>query len=615
MTPDANQDERVKRILEAFRNEEPSFLADPERDVVTFNGRVGVRAQNRTACHLPGKVKTAYYVEGTHYEMGYLLGLLAEPEIERMCDEFNRKVVFEFVNVHFRSRKVEALLGKSLELMLYWLSGNIYPDIPDEYKREMEGILEGCRQANPSTGVSWQELWVLNVGVDALLSFVYTGDLPTERKLPIKVAPEQLAIPLQCNGFSVSGPAAQDDGHFLGRDFMFPTAGVFQDTACMIIQNPHDPQGGKKLPFVSMTAPGMIGCIAGMNHAGLGVGVDMSPAGNCDPSRPGLNSLLLLRHCIENGENCEEALQIMQDVQRGVSWNYILADYGTQRACVVEAGRTVDEGDFAAQVTSQLEARLSDTSVERPPDQLLESLPGRAFLDAQVQPEFRKGLMVRWNDYAYPREYLQFNEKLFALNGKKYDPGAFGERGYISKSWKERNCPRGYYFAPQRESDPNLVLVTNMYVIPEMRLFAMDPWTNVIASDQYDDLQWRYDELNNQLLSRLYPEPHGELTPLSAEDARDLIDFLTPNPEKGKYPDYYRPKPQSRGLWRILDPVLDKILGRERQVPATDDWESIEIKGSVSLMDLKEKTIYSHYGYHGDDWVTIRLREYIQTSP
>ncbi|NIV40163.1 MAG: hypothetical protein GWN58_65395, partial [Anaerolineae bacterium] len=67
---------------------------DPVQDVFTYQGRVGVRASNRSACHLPGKVKRAYYVEGTHFEMGYLLGLMAEPEISQMCHEFNRRVIF-----------------------------------------------------------------------------------------------------------------------------------------------------------------------------------------------------------------------------------------------------------------------------------------------------------------------------------------------------------------------------------------------------------------------------------------------------------------------------------------------------------------------------------------
>jgi len=530
-----------------------------------------------------------------------------------MCHEFNRRVIFEFIDVHFQSDALADALGEFLESLLHRLAENIEPDIPAEYVEEIKGILAGCRQANPGTSVDWDELWVLNVGIDALLSYVYTGNMPFRADVPYSPKPEQLSVPILCNGFSVAGPAVEGNGHLMGRDFMFPTAGVFQDTACLIVQNPIDPGEGKRQPFVSQTAPGMIGCIAGLNLAGLGAGVDMAPAGNCDPSRPGLNSLLLVRHAVENGTDCEHAVELMEVAQRGVSWNYILAHYGTQRACVIEAGRKVENSEFLDTVTEHLKVRSNDPTYEHLPAQFAESLPDRSFVEAQMRSEFRKGLMVRWNDYAYPTEYLQFNERLFGLFGKRYDPAAFTERGYIDRSWKERNCPYGYYFAPQRESDPNLVLVTNMFIIPEMRLYAMHPWTNLVSAGQLDDLQWRYDELNCQLLSKLYPGREGRLSPLSLQDAKDLIDYLTPNPEKGKHPEYYNPQPVPKGgffrrLWAWL---LKTIFGREDTPLASADWRSIQIEGSVSLLDLKQRTVHSHYGYHGDGWVTLHLEEYV----
>jgi len=612
MVPNETQEKKVERIIQAFRAEDPPFLADPLKDVFTYQGRVGVRASNRSACHMPGKVKRAYYVEGTHFEMGYLLGLMAEPEISQMCHEFNRRVIFEFVDVHFRSEVLATALGEFLEGLLHRLSASIEPDIPAEYVQEMRGILEGCKQANPDTRVEWQELWVLNVGVDALLSYVYTGNMPFPADAPFSLKPEHLAVPILCNGFSVFGPVAEGNGHFLGRDFMFPTAGVFQDTACLLIQNPIDPGAGKRQPFVSQTAPGMIGSIAGMNRVGLGAGVDMAPAGNCDPSRPGLNSLLLVRHAVENGTDCEHAVELMEVAQRGVSWNYILGHYETQRACVVEAGRKVETPAFLDSATEHLDLPLDDPSFDHLPDQLPESLPDQSFIESQMTSEFRRGLMVRWNDYTYPQEYLRFNERLFGIFGKQYEADAFTERGYINKSWKDRNCPHGYYFAPQRERDPNLVLVTNMFIIPEMRLYAMHPWTNLVSASQLDDLQWRYDELNYQLLSRLYPTPGGSLTPLSLEDAKDLIDYLTPNPEKGKHPEYYNPPPvpASGFFQRAWEWIRSRLSGRGGTAKLAD-WRSIQIEGSVSLMDLKEKTIHSHYGYHGDGWVTIHLDRYV----
>jgi hypothetical protein len=368
-----------------------------------------------------------------------------------------------------------------------------------------------------------------------------------------------------------------------------------------------------------MTAPGMIGCIAGMNAQGLGAGVDMSPSGNCDPSRPGFNSTLLVRHSIENGKDCDQAVAIMEEAQRGVSWNYILAHYGDNdhhRACVVEAGCKMDDPDFSALISKYLQEHVLDLSYDHVPDQLALRLPERSFLEAPKPPEFRKGLMVRWNDYVYPETYLELNRGLFQLFGREYDPDDFMERGYIVDSWEEKHIPRrkrvpyGYYFAPQREHDAHLVLVTNMYIIPEMRLFAMHPWTNLLAASHYDNLQWRYDELNNELLDRL----EDANQPLSLEEAKDAIDFLSPNPQKKNH-DYYDPKPTSTCCQRLWHRLCRKFPGRHRPDPKSDHWKHIQVHGSVSLMDLKNKVIYSHYGYHGDEWVHISLKEYVDDSP
>jgi hypothetical protein len=312
-----------------------------------------------------------------------------------------------------------------------------------------------------------------------------------------------------------------------------------------------------------MTAPGIIGSVAGMNIHGVGVGVDMAPAGHCNPARAGFNSLLLARHSIENGHSCDEAVDIMAKSHRGVSWNYILADGTHQKACVIEAGCATPELD----------------PLVYPPERLKEYLPDRGFLEAHPSAEIRNGLMVRWNDYEYPQAYLEFNPKLFEASGKPYNPDAFTtEGGYISQSWKDKKCPSLHYFQPQGENNPNLILATNAFVIPEMRLCAMYEWTGMLAESHADDIQWRYDELNRRLSSTL-EKNKGHM---SYEEAKKIIDFLAPD---GDFPSYYN---------------LD-------HQPLTE----VAIQGSVSLMDLKKKTIESHYGYYADEWIKISLPNYL----
>jgi hypothetical protein len=112
-----------------------------------------------------------------------------------------------------------------------------------------------------------------------------------------------------------------------------------------------------------------------------------------------------------------------------------------------------------------------------------------------------------------------------------------------------------------------------------MRLFAMKPWTNWVVSSifrEYDDIQWRYDRLNDVISSFL------KRRKANYKAAKAFLDFLSPPSS-----DYYSGNPKSK------------------------DGKEIRMEGSSSLCDLKAKTIESHYGYFCDDWVRLSLESYL----
>jgi hypothetical protein len=609
------QKARLERLIAAFQRD--GFqVADPDpgpgKEVVIYHDKIGIRATHQTATiGTTGIKKKAFYVEGNHYEMGYLMGQLAEPEIASMCKDFTKLVALASVGPDTKKcRPLAWLAGMVLEIIIYWFSYNAYLEIPEHYRRELEGIYQGCQAsawaAGRDTEVAWLDLWVLNFGLDALLSFVYTGGQspsphspgkspwwvprppspPQKRESLVDVSVSSpkarnlfqmslweiasrnlrsLSIPIMGDGFSVFG----DNFHYFGLDFMVDATGIFGGAACMSIHRPEPIQTSRGveggLPFVSMTAPGIIGTITGVNSRGVGVGVSMAPAGDCNPASVGFNSLLLARQSIENGRSCDEAIEIMAKSSRGVPWIYILADGTDQKACVVEAAYTT---------SSFVDPLLY------PPDWLKAYLPDRSFLETHPHSpaENRNGLMIRWSDYEYPRAYLDFNRGLFEASGKPYDPDAFTGREHINQSWKDSKCPSLNYFQPQRENNPNLIVATNAFVIPEARLCAMYELTAQLAQAYADDIQWRYDELTRRLTSTL-DKNNGHM---SYDEAKEIADFLAPD---GDFPDYYNSK----------------------RKPLSE----IPIRGSVSLMDLKKKTMESHYGYYADEWVKISLPNYL----
>ncbi len=552
----------LERVINAFN--EDGFRVNRDTGVKQFLKGFGIRAEHKTAQNYDtASPKFTLYLEGDSYEMGYLLGQLAEPEISRMATEFVDEIVLSFIG----ETKRKSLLGEIIAGIVYELSKVMHPDLPREFKLEMEGIIDGCQEVNPKSPVTMERLQVLNYGVDILLSLVYTGDFLLKRIPDMK--PQELRIPVFCNAFCIFGKAA-DRNFFFGRDFMFHTAGVFQDTACMIIYNYKQEDNKTIQPIVSMTAPGMVGSVTGLNSSGVGIGVDMAPAGNCNPAGIGLNSLLLNRYTVQYGTSAHKAVDIMVRSTRGVTWNYIVGDGMYNQANVLETGAS----------------QFSLNPLQYPPKELIDEglLPTHEFLKEHPSTTYKSGIMQRNNEYKYPEEYLQFNEKLwknynekFRENIKLYDD-AFSERGYINKTYSEENCPGVFYFAPIREKREDVVLATNHFIIPEMRLCAMLPWTSVIVGKKINDIQWRYDELNNRILTAVDREP------VTYDKAKELLDFLRPD---GDFPEYYKNNPRSR------------------------DGKEIQIQGSQSLLDLKKKTIESHYGYYCDEWVKISLMKYV----
>lgn len=551
---------RLIRLTEAFNSDGFDIS-----QVATYNGRLGIIAESRLASNYDtGEPKRVYYLEGTPYEAGYLMGCLAEKEVSRMTCEFADKVVFSFIGS--TTLEKAKLLQEAFIKLVYRFSKSAWEKQPQEIKDEVRGVYDGCKKHNPKTKVNMEHLIVLNLGIDILCSRVYTGGF-MKRDLQPEFDPEDYRIPLMCNAFTVSGRNAAN-GYFFGRDFMFPMAGVLQDIMAMIIYNPGGGKDKRAIPMVSLAAPGMVGSIASMNLKGIALGVDMSPGINCDYQDIGTNSLLLTRLCTQNCDSAEEVVEMMQNIKKGVSWAYIVADGKNERSCVVEAGASGNAPDFTKFV----------------PEEYRPVLPDINFIAEHSSDPFRNGIMVRWNNYRYPKEYLDFNPQIwdFYNSRNKTDmaiiPDAFSERGYINKSRKDKNCPSTYYFAPQREESDDILIATNHYIIPEMRYFAMYKWVQEILTKSLNDIQWRYDTLNDMIFERI-----AENGSISFNDAKELTGFLSPN---GRFPEYYNDNPRSR------------------------DGKEIRIEGCDCVFDLKNCIVESHYGYYRDNWVRLALHKY-----
>lgn len=545
-----------------------AFLGDGfqlKKRICTAAGKLGVVAEHTTARNYDtGRKKLSYYLEGTPYERGYLLGLLAEPEISDMAVNFVDNIVFDFIGLEFLNRF--PLLQKLLIALIYEISLSTWISQPQHVHDEVRGMLDGCKKSNPNTLVTQARISVLNVGFDVLCAMIYTGGFLCQQ-IP-QITPKDICLGMMCNAFSVFGDAA-GGGHFFARDFMFPTGGVLQNNLAHILHYPENSDGSTDTlyPHVCIGTPGMVGSVSAMNMRGVAAGLNMSPAANCDTEYIGINSLLLLRESILRGGNAVKAAEVIQSAKRGVAWNYILSDGMNNTACTVEAGASWQDIDF----------------LSYPSKQLLPYLPNAEFLLSNNPVPCINGATIRWYAGPFPEWYFKYNSGLWHDYNDKHDPNivlyenAFLPEGFINRTPEEKNCPSTFYFAPQR-TGRNVFITTNHFLMPHMRLCAMDPWIAQVVQRNTNDIQWRYDELNQQIRQALQ-----EQGSINYQTVKRLADFLAPY---GKFPQYYQNNPKSK------------------------DGKEFRIKGCVSLFDLKKLAVESHYGYYCDEWVKTSLPAY-----
>lgn len=574
---DFKQTVSTEDIISAFQEDGYKVVKQ-----VSFAGARGLIAESLTGDNYEtGEKKVSYYVEGSSYQMGYLLGLMAPVNIERMANDYIYNFIPCLINPNIdplKRRSLWKVIWSFITYKAFQLRKKYPNDIPQQYSDEMRGMVEGAKDANVNSSVTFRKLWNLNTAIDVIASFFYTDyglqDVKKYmRKQLCEFRTSMLAMPSMCNGFVVFGEGTRNGkDHFFGRDFMLTAANVLQYTAAMIIYNPTDRfENHEPIPFCSMAAPGFVGSLTAMNNHGIGIGVNSLPSANSSFSRPGFNSILLIRHCAQYAASAEEGVSLIRNAQRGVSWLYIIGDGKNDKAAVVEAGKKQKEIAF----------------LSYPPDHLKHLLPDQVFLNTHKSstPQI-EGMMVRWSDSAFSVEYLNFNKRLFNYFNKPYNDDQFRESGFLDGVSTETNCPDAYYFSPLRETGKNLIIATNTYLIPEMKMCMMRkalvdkikdrPAGIKIAKNTYDDIQWRYDVLNKMLL-----DSYGDI---DFDRAQEIISLLKP---EGIYPEYYTKNPKS------------------------SDGKTKSIEGTISVCDLKNKIMRSHFGYYADEWMQITLPNYL----
>src|SRR5208283_4596570 len=104
---------RLDKVVAAFKAD--GFSVQPFPDplapgkLVNYcltDGRIGVSARYTYGTSAAPRYKQAYYVEGSHWTMGWLLGFMAEPAIARMTTDYRSNVIAAFIDPEIESSRV-----------------------------------------------------------------------------------------------------------------------------------------------------------------------------------------------------------------------------------------------------------------------------------------------------------------------------------------------------------------------------------------------------------------------------------------------------------------------------------------------------------------------------
>ena len=241
------------------------------------------------------------YIHGNPLERG-----MSEGSLTRELIKEQEAIFFDKVNELVPSKMKQYLLRK----FLAWFNRKSYQYITNEYKAEIYGMSR--------------------YGGDKYdyIADDYLRSLYLHSAHDIGHALKDLAL-VGCTSFAVWGKHSADGQLLVGRNFDFYAGDEFAKTKIIAFVNPSE---GYK--FMSVTWPGMIGVVSGMNDQGLTVTIN---AGRSDiPLVAKTPISLVTREILQYASNIDEAVEIARKRQVFVSEAILVGSAKDKKAVSIE---------------------------------------------------------------------------------------------------------------------------------------------------------------------------------------------------------------------------------------------------------------------------------------
>ncbi len=281
-------------------------MKQPHEVVDTSSVEVVVRGDSVRLTTRGSLVRTPYglwegRVSGTPLERGLHLGVL-----QRDLLEYQEAAFVEQIRRFVPSQKYLWLLHK----LTIIFNRRMADHIDEELRQEIHALSASCSHRFDDFGTPYFRQLNYHAAHDighAMQEYMLVG----------------------CSAFAVRGGASEDGNLLVGRNFDFWVGDAFAENKVVMMVEPTE---GYR--YLSVTWPGMVGVVSGMNERGLTVTINA--AKGAIPTSSAMPISLLTRRILQYASTIEEAYRMACEAETFVSESILVASGEENRAVVIE---------------------------------------------------------------------------------------------------------------------------------------------------------------------------------------------------------------------------------------------------------------------------------------
>ncbi|MFP8895878.1 C45 family autoproteolytic acyltransferase/hydolase [Chryseobacterium sp. EZn1] len=258
------------------------------------------------------------YIKGNPLQLGYNNGALTQSLMQKQESIFFSKVE-SFVPSKFRQRILRGFLK--------WYNRKMYLNVREDYQAELYGLSQYSSDQYDFIAPKYLRSLYLHGAHD------------------IGHAMQDLAM-VGCTSLAVWNENTEDGDLLIGRNFDFYVGDDFSKNKLVEFVQPDE-----GIPYMSVSWPGMIGVVSGMNKEGITVTINAGKSKIPLTAKTPIS--LVTREILQYAKNIEEAIAIAKKRKVFVSESILVGSAADKNAVIIEVSPK-NFGVYSVQNTSRV---------------------------------------------------------------------------------------------------------------------------------------------------------------------------------------------------------------------------------------------------------------------